>query len=175
MAFRDQPEVVLIAGAAGSGKSILGEALARAGSAVLLDLDTLTNPLLEALADANVFGDRHWNDPLLRSIVRPARYAALRNAISAQSGRVVAVAPWSAELAGGTEWAALSAALGGSPHVIWLRADPQLLASRRARRALDRDAHVVDAAAAPVVPHLELDATLPTSDQVAELRGALNW
>jgi mannitol-1-/sugar-/sorbitol-6-phosphatase len=40
---------VAVAGVAGSGKSTLGRALARALGAPLLDLDSLTNPLLDAL------------------------------------------------------------------------------------------------------------------------------
>lgn len=175
MQIRDRADVALVAGPAGSGKSTLGEALAARSGAALLDLDTLTNPVLEGLQAAGVFGGRHWNDPSLRDVVRPARYGVLRDAIAAQTCRVVAVAPWTAELAGGAAWRDLVDALGGEPGVVWLRADAGLLASRRADRGLDRDAHVVEPAAEPAIAHHEIDAALPTDAQVERAAIALGW
>lgn len=162
------PPVILVAGPPGSGKSTLGRALAPELGAALLDLDVVTNPLLEALQRHGVFGGRHWNDPALRSTIRPARYAALRDAIAAQTVPVVAVAPWSAELAGGEAWSALADACGAEPAVVWLRADAELLAARRARRGSDRDAHIVDLGSVPAVSHVAVDAALPVVTQ-AEL------
>lgn len=175
MSKTDPTRVALVAGAPGSGKSTLGEALAPAVGAALLDLDAITNPLLDRLQDAGLLGARHWNEPALREVIRPARYAALREAVSAQPGRVVAVAPWTAELAGGAAWGELVAACGGEPLVVWLRADGDLLRDRRAVRGLDRDAHAVDPIGAPAVVHLAVDAALPTADQVALVRRLLGW
>lgn len=173
MQIRGRERAVLVAGAAGSGKSTLGASLARRAGAALLDLDTLTNPVLEGLQSAGVFGGRHWNDPSLRAVVRPARYAALRDAIAAQPARAVAVAPWTAELAGGAPWRDLVDALGAEPHVVWLRAGVELLAQRRAGRGFDRDAHVVEPGAEPVIAHIEVDAALPTAEQVERVEAAL--
>ncbi|WP_440709009.1 HAD-IA family hydrolase [Herbiconiux sp. YIM B11900] len=169
--------IIVVAGAAGSGKSTLSLELARAVDAALLDLDTLTNPLLEGLGDALAEG-AHWNDPALRPIVRPARYAVLRAALADQvsAGRpVVLVAPFTAELQGGEEWRLLVEAAGEAPHVVWLRASAALLAERRLRRGADRDVHVVDppASAVPAVPHLEVDASQSTPQQVASVRRRL--
>lgn len=168
--------IIAIAGPAGSGKTTLGRALARALALPLLDLDTLTNPLLEGLG--SLLAGRHWNDSTLRPTIRPARYAALLAALSDQvdvGGGAVLVAPFTAELAGGAEWRQLVHAAGGAPTTVWLQASPGLLAERRAGRAADRDAHVVDAAAGapPVVPHLVVDASWTTSVQVEHVLGQL--
>lgn len=87
--------VVVVAGPAGAGKSTLGRALAAQMHAALLDLDDLTNPILDALWS----GAGHWNDPEHRALVRPARYAVLRAAAAAQVATgvdVVLVAPFTA-------------------------------------------------------------------------------
>ncbi|SDZ17081.1 HAD-IA family hydrolase [Herbiconiux ginsengi] len=169
--------IVVVAGAAGSGKSTLGLELARSLGAALLDLDTLTNPLLEGLG-AELAGGAHWNDPALRGLVRPARYAALRAALADQvraGGSAVLVAPFTAELLGGPEWEQLIEAAGSAPVVVWLVASPELLAERRRLRSADRDSHVVDPPAghAPVVPHLGVDASRPTAEQLADVLARL--
>ncbi|MGO1410408.1 AAA family ATPase [Microbacterium sp.] len=166
MTHEHSARVVLVAGPAGSGKSTLGEALAAELGAALLDLDVVTNPVLDQLQVAGLFGDRHWNDESLRPLLRPARYAALRDTMAAQTVQAVAVAPWTAELAGGEEWRALVESLSGDPVVVWLNAGSELLASRRENRGLDRDAHIVDGGASPAVAHIAVDAAAPTVDQV---------
>lgn len=170
--------IIVVAGAAGSGKSTLGRELARSLCLPILDLDTLTNPVLEGISKA-LFSGRHWNDESLRSIVRPARYAALLSTIAEQvavGSDVVAVAPFTAELQGGGEWELLSVAAGGTLTVVWLSATEQTLAARRANRAAARDSHIVDrpAGRAPRVPHILVDAALATAQQVAIVKRHLD-
>ena len=168
--------IVVVAGPAGSGKSTLGLALARLLRLPYLDLDTVTNPLLEQLTEGALDG-RHWNDPGLRDVIRPARYSALlgvlNDQVQAGTGAVV-VAPFTLELQGGREWEALLRASGVRPHVVWLRASDELLAERRGARAADRDAYVVDVAggAEPSVPHLAVDASLTVPQQVSAITRA---
>ncbi|GGL05425.1 hypothetical protein GCM10007382_26610 [Salinibacterium xinjiangense] len=50
--------IILIAGAAGSGKSSLGCELARSLALPILDLDTLTNRLLQGISEP-LFTGRH--------------------------------------------------------------------------------------------------------------------
>lgn len=162
--------VWIVAGAAGSGKSTLGRKLATCVGATLLDLDTVTNPLLDSLGDRLAPGG-HWNDGSLRDVVRPARYACLLAAARDQRETglsLVLVAPFTAELTGGDAWAELCSAIEPrTPRVIWLDASADVLAKRLAGRGEARDTgHTPATPARPLVPHRRLDASLPTSRQV---------
>ncbi|WP_420123800.1 HAD-IA family hydrolase [Nakamurella sp.] len=161
---------ILVAGPAGSGKSTLATALAVRRGLPLLDLDTLTNPLLDGLP-ASVLGE-HWLAPAHGTAIRDARYAALTAVaaeVTATAGAAVLVAPFTAELAGGAAWDRLRAALGpADPVVVWIHGDAELLARRRAHRQAERDRHRPDTAAPPqpAVPHITVDAELTTEQQL---------
>lgn len=164
--------VIVVAGPAGAGKSTLGRALAAELRASLLDLDDLTNPLLDALWADRV--DEHWNDQAHRSVVRPGRYAVLRTAAAAQVANgvdAVLVAPFTAELAGGAEWDALTASVApATPFVVWIDVDADSRAERLVARGEARDANpVIRTPAGPQVPHLRVDGTSPTLDLVQQV------
>ncbi|MGN7188680.1 HAD-IA family hydrolase [Microbacterium enclense] len=167
---------VVVAGTAGSGKSTLGRALASALRAPLLDLDSVTTPLLDALP-ADVLGG-HWLTSPHAAAIRAGRYAALRataaDALST-AGRVVVVAPFTAELAGGAEWQQLRDALAAAePHVVHVDGDPAVLASRRSSRGASRDAYRPDTApVVPAIPVTAVDAELSTAQQLARVLPAL--
>src|SRR5690348_5451822 len=159
-----------VAGAAGSGKSTLGRQLAVAVGATLLDLDTITNPLLDALGGRLVPGG-HWNDDGLRDLVRPARYACLLAAARDQRDikrDLVLVAPFTWELAGGAEWVELCDAVApAEPRVVWLDASAELLEQRLTARGEARDAgRLVKKMSTPTVPHVRIDASLTLERQV---------
>jgi len=160
----------VLAGPAGSGKSTLGRALATRRGAVLLDLDTVTNPLLDALGPV-LAPAGHWNDPDRRAQVRPARYATLLAVAADQVvDELVLVAPFSAELRGGHEWSLLLAAVAPAvPQVVWLNGSPALYEARRDARGEARDRFPVAPQEEPTIPHLRIDAAAPTSVQLAEL------
>jgi sugar-phosphatase len=169
----------VVAGPAGAGKSTLGAALARRTGAALLDLDTLTDRLLDLLfAGTGLPG--HWHDERHRHVVRPARYAALLDAAADQArvGRdVVLTAPFTAELRGGPEWEALRRALlPAEPVVAWLHAPATVLARRVRDRGEPRDASTAAAPepARPRVPHLPVDATTSTQAQLALVLGSVD-
>lgn len=176
-AVAERPPHVVIAGAAGSGKTTLGTALARELGAPLLDLDTLTTPLLDAL-DPLLPGE-HWNaHGPATDTVRRGRYAVLLGAaadLTTVGVRGVLVAPFTRELRGGQEWAELVAALAPTPVVVVHVDGPdELLSRRRAGRGLDRDLHRPALAPEPVsVPHLRVDASLTTAQQVYRVRRSL--
>ncbi len=166
--------VVVVAGPAGAGKSTLGRALAAEMRAALLDLDDLTNPILDAIWD----GPGHWNDIKHRALVRPARYAALRAAAAAQAASgvdVVLVAPFTAELAGGDEWAALTAAVApAEPFVVWIDAPVDVLAARVRERADARDGDTEPrTATAPAISHLRVDGRWSTTEMVGAVRAGM--
>ena len=168
-----EPFAVAVAGVAGSGKSTLGRAVANRLRAPLLDLDTLTNPLLDALGP-EVF-DGHWLASSHAARVRRGRYAALLATaaeVLGSAGRVVLVAPFTAELAGGDAWRALEAATRpGTLRMVQLVGSPELFAARRAGRGTVRDQHRPAGADAGVaaVPVLAVDAGLPRPVQLAQV------
>ena len=163
--------VLLVAGPPGAGKSTLGHELARRTGSVLLDLDTLTNPLLDGLgASAHSAWTTHWNSPEHRDAVRPARYAVLLAVAHEQAvlgHDLVLVAPFTAELTGGAEWELLRSAVAPTePRVVWLDAPAEVLASRVRDRGEPRDVTETGIRATkPAVPFLRIDATSTTSAQ----------
>src|SRR5688500_16889438 len=166
--------VVMVSGPAGAGKSTLGRALAAEMRAALLDLDDLTNPILDAIWA----GPGHWNDLEHRPVVRPARYSVLRAAAAAQVAGgvdVVLVAPFTAELAGGDEWAALIAAVApAEPFVVWIDAPADVLAARvRGRAAARGGGSESRRASGLAVSHLRVDGLWSTTEMVGAVRAGM--
>jgi mannitol-1-/sugar-/sorbitol-6-phosphatase len=167
------PFAVAVAGVAGSGKSTLGRALAMRLQAPLLDLDTLTNPLLDALG-TGVFGG-HWLASEHAALVRQGRYAALlatAGEVLASAGGVVLVAPFTQELTGGAAWRALQGAVGPAAlRMVQIVGSPDLFAARRAGRGSVRDQHrpAGGEVVAAGVPVLAVDAELPTDAQLEQV------
>jgi sugar-phosphatase len=168
-----EPFALAVSGVAGSGKSTLGRAIAGSLRAPLIDLDSVTNPLLEKLPAAELGG--HWLSSPYGPAIRAGRYAALRATARdalATAGRAVLVAPFTTELTGGPEWQALCQAVAPAElTMIQLIGDPELLAGRRARRGEPRDRHRFPDPDAPpaAVPVITIDAELTTDQQLAGL------
>jgi mannitol-1-/sugar-/sorbitol-6-phosphatase len=171
------PLAVAVAGVAGSGKSTLGRALAAGLRLPLLDLDSITNPLLDRLPGSAL--DGHWLASPHRAAIRDGRYAALRAVARdavATAGGAVLVAPFTAEIAGGPDWRRLAGSVAPAEvRLIHLRGDAELLAARRAARGEPRDAHRPAGTdpVTPAVPHLALDAELSPGQQLFRARRAL--
>ena len=175
--------VVVVAGVAGSGKSTLGRELATAMRLPLLDLDAVTNPLLDRMVGPVL--PTHWLAAPHGQLIREGRYAALRalaRDVVATAGCAVLVAPFTAELTGGAAWAELAAAVAPAEiRVLHLHGDPALLAARRAMRGEPRDTHhpgdatgrAAARVASPTVPHIALDASLTPGQLLARALRAL--
>lgn len=166
--------VVAVAGVAGSGKSTLGRALATALEAPLLDLDSMTNPLLDALPAEALGG--HWLASPHSAVIRDGRYAALRAVARdtvATARRAVLVAPFTEELRGGPAWERLVDATGVLA-MVYLTGDDDLFAARRDGRAESRDQHRVPAPpSSPDIPVIPIDAELTTDQQLLRVLAAL--
>lgn len=165
------PLAIVISGVAGSGKSTLGRAVARHLGSPLLDLDSITNPLLDALFGVDNPDTPHWLAVEPTIGVRNARYAALRTVAHDQietARNVVLVAPFTGELQGGVEWDQLVDALHPARvEVFHLTGEPTVFESRRAKRAIERDLHRDNTSQSgdPQVPHHLLDAELSVVQQ----------
>ena len=119
-------------------------------------------------------GVRDLDDPVLAGLTRAARYDTLLDLAAAnlRAGRpVVLVAPFTAERAQPSAWAAAADRLAAVPAMVWLHLPPEELVRRLSLRSLARDeTKIADPAAfltgldlgPPSVPHLALDASRPT-------------
>jgi predicted kinase len=175
---------VLIGGPPATGKSTLAAALAPHLGAALLDLDVATGPLTRVVSE--LVGVRDLDDAVLAGLTRAARYDTLLGLAEAnlQAGRpVVLVAPFSAERARSSVWAATTRRIPGDVTMVWLYLAPGELIRRLTQRALARDeAKIRDPASfltgldiePPVIPHLALDAVQPTSTLVKSVLGHLS-
>ena len=170
------PRAVLIGGAAGTGKSTLGAALAPLLSAALLDLDVATGPLTAVIA--GLIGRSDLSDSGLAALTRTPRYATLLALAgdNLRAGRpVVLVAPFTAERTA-PGWAAVTARLAPTaPVLVWLRLAPDRLVARLHGRGATRDVGKISDPVTflstvdtepPEVPCLPLDAGRPTADLV---------
>lgn len=174
----NRPFAVLISGAAATGKSTLGAALAPRLGAALLDLDVATGPLTEVVSDLIDVAD--LGDPRIARLTRAPRYHTLfalaednlRSGLS-----VVLVAPFTAERSM-HGWNAVADRLKAHATglvLISLHLSADQLVGRLRQRAATRDTDKVndpDAFLAavdhdpPAAPHVALDATLPVADLV---------
>ena len=134
-----RPAAVRIGGPPATGKSTLAAALAPRLGAALLDLDVATAPLTRVVSD--LVGVHDLDDPVLAGLTRAARYDTLLGLADAnlRAGRpVVLVAPFSAERAQPSAWAAIVRRLGGEPTMVWLHLPPDELVRRLTQRAVTR-------------------------------------
>ncbi len=151
--------LLCLGGAPGAGKTTVGRLVAATVGAALVDLDSVTTPLLEAFA-ASLGEPADLDSPRLAAL-RGARYACLA-AVVADGVRagvdVVAVAPFTAEAVGGS-WGGWGRAAGAaSVTTCWLELAPSALAARVEARGLARDlAKAAGAASAPVVDAAAVD------------------
>ena len=159
---------LVVAGPAGSGKSTLGRALARArrrGAA--RPRHRSPTRCSTRLAVGSPRAGTGTSPGTATSSARRATPPAAWPARDQVLDELVLVAPFTAELAGGPEWDELVQAVAPrAVRVIWLDATADLLHERLAVRADPRDRHALPGGAPPDVPHLRVDAAAPTADQL---------
>lgn len=171
------PILVAVGGIPGSGKSTLARALAARLGAALLDLDTLTNPLFTLLADITG-ADGDFDHPSLRGRVRDARYRCLADTaaeVLAVGCSVVAVAPFTAELAEPLGWQEFSRSTGKqaiASRLVCVHIDQAIAQQRRRGRGLPRDRSLPSmegAAPVPLTDHVCADGSADPRQQVERL------
>jgi predicted kinase len=179
-----RPAAVLIGGPPATGKSTLAAALAPRLGAAILDLDVATGPLTRVVS--GLIGVPDLDDPILAGLTRDARYDTLLGLADAnlRAGRpVVLVAPFSAERAQPSAWAAAAHRIGAGPTMVWLHLAPEELIRRLTLRSLARDESKIRDPAAflagldlgpPALPHLSLDAAQPIGTLVRSILGHLS-
>ena len=178
------PQVVLVAGAPGSGKSTVGKLLAQRLGAALLDLDTATGPLIHVLSSSQ--GGPNLDDPAFAALTRAARYDtifALADDNVAAGLSAVLVAPFTTERRDEAAWATLESRLrseGASIVMVWLRLSAEAVRQRVDQRGAARDVAKLSGVwpsatdlEPPRVPHIEADALLSPQRVVERVLASL--
>lgn len=170
---RRTPTVVVVGGYAGSGKTELGRILTRLTGWPMLDKDSITRPVVEAMLRSLQLSPHDRESDTYLSLIRPAEYESLREATleNVQCGNsTIVTAPFIRELAD-EAWCRRTmadfAALDAQLRVIWVRCDPDSMHVYLRRRGAARDAHKLerwedyvaglDLAYTPAMPHVVLD------------------
>lgn len=185
---RSRPQVVLIGGFAGSGKTELARVLARQTHWAVLDKDSTTRAVVEAALEKLGQSPHDRESETYLSTVRPAEYEALMATVfeNAEVGAsVIASAPFIREL-GDQAWCdrvrATLDSLGADLHVVWVRTSAESMRTYLVRRGAARDAgkladwagylDSIDVNFEPVVSHRVVENNTdsrPLQQQAAEL------
>ncbi len=163
----------LVTGAAGVGKSTFGKNLASKHAAILLDSDTVTEPVVRAGLAAAGMEPTDRDSAEYKRLFRDAVYECLFNtaADNLPHVSVVIVGPFTREL-GDANWPAqLRSRFGVEPTVWYITCDDELRRQRIERRGNPRDAaklrdwsrHIADAPVAePVFDVMRIDTGTST-------------
>jgi DNA-binding transcriptional regulator YhcF (GntR family) len=182
------PQLLLVGGYAGSGKTELGRMIARLTGWAMLDKDTTTRPVAEAALEKLGIPPSDREGDFYVNVVRPAEYEALLNAVTEnlQCGvSVVATAPFVKELKDRAWLDRLDAqcrALPADLTVIWVTCDGESMRSYLKHRGAARDSWKlshwdeylagIDLDFQPVHEHVRIDNSLgsrPLHDQARDL------
>jgi predicted kinase len=141
-----RPQVFLIGGYAGSGKTELGRVLARHTGWPILDKDTTTRAVVEAALESIGCSPHDRESDTYMTVIRPAEYESLIATMTenVQCGISVCVtAPFIRELrdqAWCDRMAATVRSAGADLHVIWVRCDAESMKTYIKHRGAARDA-----------------------------------
>jgi predicted kinase len=187
------PQVVLIGGYAGSGKTELGRILVKSTGWAMLDKDTITRPVVEsALEMLGQSPDDREGDTYL-NVVRPAEYTALTAVMTENielGTSVVVTAPFLREFTSRT-WLDRTIAhcqsKGAEVTIVWIRCDADSMRTYLRHRGAARDqwklAHwdeyltVIDLDFTPPAEHHLVEnsaGSRPLQDQAAEILRQIN-
>jgi DNA-binding transcriptional regulator YhcF (GntR family) len=141
-----KPQVVLVGGYAGSGKSELARILARESGWGVLDKDTMTRPLVESLLEVRGLPPHDRESTTYVQDVRPREYDALMASVweNLECGvSAIAAAPFIQEFQDAA-WVerttAKAEALGVALSLVWLSCDADTMLTYIRHRGAARDA-----------------------------------
>jgi DNA-binding transcriptional regulator YhcF (GntR family) len=181
-----RPNIILIGGYAGSGKSELGRILVRETGWPLIDKDTITRPVVEAALEmiGHASSDRESDSYL--NLIRPREYEALAATTveNAECGNsAIVTAPFIrefADLAWISRTQATYRALNASTTLVWVYCDADTMHTYLRHRGAARDAGKlsdwqgylagINIDFRPGVPHIVIDnsASSPPLHQQAK-------
>lgn len=184
--------LLIVAGYAASGKTRVGQDLARRLPACYLDKDTLAGPFVERLLEALGQPASDRDSAVYRNSVRSLEYEALvATGLEAASlgADVLLSAPFLAQLADATwtaELAAKAEAIRVALAVVWIACDRETLRARMTHRGSPRDVAKLaewDDYSAQVDEQLETTFTVPSwrfnngagGDYDAEFAKLVDW
>ena len=170
-------DVFVIAGAAGSGKTTFGRALAKRLALSHLDLDEVTAPLVENFRATHPEHD----EPEALRVLRDDRYRELQRAavMATSNGQsVVVTAPFTSEVSSPERWLGFTSNFGSlsTVQLIWLEVTREERLRRLTSRGASRDAPLTSGGSGadglppvipPVVGHLRIDAELTNEEKIA--------
>ena len=139
------PQLVLVGGYAGSGKTELGRMLGRLTGWAILDKDTTTRPVVEAALEMLGILPSDREGETYTKVVRPAEYESLMNAVTENiecGVSVVATAPFAKELKDQAWLDRLDAqcrALPANLTIVWVSCDADSMRSYIKHRGAARD------------------------------------
>jgi len=182
------PNVVMIGGYPGSGKTELGRILARLTGWPMLDKDTLTRPVVEAALEVMGCSPNDRESETYLTKIRPREYEALRSVVTenVQCGNsVIATAPFIRELndnAWISRMQALYQSLNAKVTVVWVYCDLESMLTYVRHRGAARDASklddwakyvaTIDVAFRPSIEHFVVDNSA-SGKPLQEQAGAL--
>ena len=182
------PQVLLIGGYAGSGKTELGRMLARETGWPILDKDTLTRSVVEAALEILGQSPNDRESDVYLELVRPREYEALMAAAdeNVQCGNsVIVTAPFLREFAD-LSWvnrtSAANREMNATTTLVWVYCDEDSMHTYIRRRGAARDAaklndwpaylRTVDTMFRPAAAHVVMDngaSGLPLRSQARDL------
>ena len=138
----NQHQLHIVTGAAGTGKSTFAKQLASDQAAVLLDSDTVSEPLVRAGLEAAGMDSADRDSPQYKTIFRDAVYESLFSAAAENLPHVnvVIVGPFTRELKDPLWPEQIEKQFGVAPKVWFLHCDDGLRKKRIQARANPRDA-----------------------------------
>jgi DNA-binding transcriptional regulator YhcF (GntR family) len=167
------PNVILIGGYAGSGKTELGRILARETGWPMLDKDTLTRPVVEAALEVLGCSPHDRESETYLNIIRPREYESLISAMTenVQCGSsAIVTAPFVRELHDRAWIDRITATcqdMNAALSIVWVYCDAETMhtyvrhrgAARDAAKLADWGAHLdtIDLEFRPPAPHTLID------------------